>query len=211
QQVVAAGGAVERHLQADDRGDALVTEGLALLIAQVAAVAVIARWPAGLALLLAQRGQALRRAEALVCVALGQQAVGVFAVQVEPLALEVGAVRAADIRPFVPVQAQPAQRFGDRGDARLVVALLVGILDAQDEGAVVLAGKKVGEERGARAADVQVTGRAGREAHAHWSIVWVRHHSLPSPCYKGNKKRDQGIGTRYEVARAARGAVPRAV
>ena len=77
-------------------------------------------------------------------------------VPVHPLALIV--------RPLVPVQPQPLQPFEDAPGVGVGGALLVGVLDAQEEGAAVLAGPQPVEERGARPAYVQVAGGAGGEA-----------------------------------------------
>ena len=57
-------------------------------------------------------------------------------------------------------------RVEDRLHRRLGRALAVGVLDAQDELAAVLARVGPGEQRGARAADVQIAGGAGGEAGA---------------------------------------------
>ena len=54
----------------------------------------------------------------------------------------------------------------DRVDRRVGRALAVGVLDAQHEGAAVMAREEEVEERRARAADVQVAGRARSEARS---------------------------------------------
>ena len=86
-------------------------------------------------------------------------------VAVELLRLEVRAVRAADSAPSS--QSMPSQRNPSRiGCSASYVALLVGVVDAQDELAAVLAGEQPVEQGGADAADVQVAGGAGGEAGA---------------------------------------------
>ena len=79
----------------------------------------------------------------------------------QPLGLAIRPVRPADVGPFVPVEAEPAQILED---ARLRLArraLGVGVLDAQDERAVLAVREQPVEQRGARVADVQVAGGLG--------------------------------------------------
>ena len=74
----------------------------------------------------------------------------------EPLRLEVRFVRPADLDPFVPVQPEPTQVFGDLPLGAGHVALGVRILDAQDERSAGLPGEQPIEQRRPRAADVQM-------------------------------------------------------
>ena len=60
----------------------------------------------------------------------------------------------------VPIEAEPAHPVEDRVDRLLGRAGLVGVLDAQQEFAAVVAGEQPVEQRRARAADVQEAGRA---------------------------------------------------
>jgi hypothetical protein len=73
--------------------------------------------------------------------------------------------------PFVVVQAQPGHAFQDGVDRFFRGALAVGVLDAQDEGAAVVARMQPGEQRRARAADVQIAGGTGGEAAAYAHAV----------------------------------------
>ena len=68
--------------------------------------------------------------------------------------------------PLVPVEAQPAEALEDAGHHVGRRALDVGVLDAQDERAAGAAGVQPVEERGARAADVQVAGGGRGEPEA---------------------------------------------
>ena len=88
------------------------------------------------------------------------------AVALEPLRLEVRAVRAVDLRPLVPVEAEPAQAVENSLDHVVRRAFDVGVFDAQHEDAAQLAREQPVEERGARAADVEVAGGRGSEADA---------------------------------------------
>src|SRR5690349_15364115 len=87
------------------------------------------------------------------------------------LRLAVWSPRAANIRALVPVQAEPAQIAQDRRVGVGRGALDVGILDAEDERPMMAAGEQPVEQRGARVADVQLTGGAWSEAYAHDSRV----------------------------------------
>ena len=80
------------------------------------------------------------------------------------LALKIRAEISADVRAFVPIQPEPAQAFINGRRGFLGVALGVGVLDAQDQRAAVMPAKSQLNKRGARAADMQVTG--GRRGKA---------------------------------------------
>src|SRR5207245_6993089 len=108
-----------------------------------------------LALLLQQLG----RAVAVVGTAGAAKSLGVITVQVEALGLTVAGCR----RALVPVEPQPLERVEDEADVLVGRARAVGILDAQDEDAAVMARVPPVDERGPGAADVQVPGRAGRK------------------------------------------------
>mgnify|MGYP003694725645 CR=1 FL=1 len=85
----------------------------------------------------------------------------------QALRLAVGPARAADVGPFVPVEPEPAQVLEDALLGLLRRTLGVGVLDAEDERAVVPAREQPVEERRARVADVELTGGAGSEADSH--------------------------------------------
>jgi hypothetical protein len=61
-------------------------------------------------------------------------------------------------------------------DRALDEPALVGVLDAEDEGAAGAAGDQPGVERGAQIADVHVARRAGGETGAHGSVGDARFH-----------------------------------
>ena len=112
----------------------------------------------------------LRRAEAGVGAALGEQALGGGMVDVETLHLLVGAERAADVGTLVPVEPEPLHGAKDYLGVLLGGAGRVGVVDSQDEGAVVRAGEGPVVDRGARAADVQLARGRGREADADGTV-----------------------------------------
>ena len=68
-------------------------------------------------------------------------------------------MRAADVGPLVPVEAEPAQVLEDAGLGLARRALGVGVLDAQDERAVLAVREQPVEQRRARVADVELPGR----------------------------------------------------
>src|SRR2546427_716659 len=105
--------------------------------------------------------QELGRAVAVVGAARGAQSLGVLTVDFEPLGLPVARRR----RPLVPVEAEPLEGLEDRGEVLVGRAGTVGVLDPKDEGPAVVARVEPVEQRGARAADVEVSRRARREAH----------------------------------------------
>ena len=76
------------------------------------------------------------------------------------------AALALALGPLVPVEAQPGEAAEDLRLALGRRALAVGVLEPEHEGAAGVAGDQPVEEGGARAADVEAAGGAGREAHA---------------------------------------------
>ena len=81
-----------------------------------------------------------------------------------PFRLGVRTPRTADLRPFLPVQAQPVQVFQQRRDVFGTAALPVGILDPQQKLAAPAPGQEGVEQCSADVAQVQIAGRAGCEA-----------------------------------------------
>ena len=114
--------------------------------------------------LLALRGQLLLAHPAAIGVAALEQLVRDFGVARPELRLVIFVP--------VPIEAEPAHPVEDRVDRLVGRARLVGILDAQQELAAVVAGEQPVEQRRARAADVQEAGRGGREAGDHGRLIW---------------------------------------
>src|SRR5262249_7625609 len=145
-----------RHAEADDGGAAL---GDVLAVAAGALVLVGARLARGLLHGGAARVDLLARAVAAGRPALGAELVRVLLVEVQPLRLEVGGRGALLARALVPVHPQPGEAVEDGLHGLGGGALLVRVLDAQDEDAAVALRMEVVEEGGAGATDVEVTGR----------------------------------------------------
>ena len=71
-----------------------------------------------------------------------------------------------EYRLLIPIEAQPAKPIEDRLDGLRGRALAVGILDAQQEAATMVAGEQPVEERRAGTADMQGAGGRGGESNA---------------------------------------------
>src|SRR5262249_15130267 len=98
-------------------------------------------------------------AEAAIGAPGGQELLAALAVAVE--------ARALQVRPLVPLDADPDERVLDLAGHRLVRALAVGVLDAQHEGATLAVAEEVVVDRRAHAADVEIPRGRGCEAHPH--------------------------------------------
>ena len=87
-----------------------------------------------------------------------QQLRGALAIHFHTLGLVVGA--------FIPVEAEPAHALQDAVNHLRGRALEIGVLNAQDERAAMMAGEQPIEQCGAGAAHMQVSGGRGRETDA---------------------------------------------
>ena len=131
-------------------------------------------------------------AEAVIGVATLHEALCVGEVGVAPLGLDVGADRTADVGTFVVVQAAVAQRFIYDFDRALYLTGLVGVLDAEQELAVRVAGDAPGIERRAQIADVHIPRRTRREAGADLAARNALFHFL-KPCIVHTDKPPKGL------------------
>src|SRR6187549_366450 len=90
------------------------------------------------------------------------------------LRLEVRLVGAADLGPLVPIEPEPAEAVEDRLQRLGDVALLIGIVDAQQELPAALAREQPIEQRRPDTPDVQIARGARREPcpyrHSSWSL-----------------------------------------
>ena len=103
--------------------------------------------------------------------------------------LEIGPERAADLGAFVPVHPHPAEAVEDLLDGLLDVALLVGVVDPEDELAAVVAGEEPVEEGRPDPPDVEEAGRAGGEPRAYA-------HDVGRPCLGRNRLPTNELGPR---------------
>ena len=150
-----------RDALADDVGLARGGAAVGLLLRKRAAGVV---GTAELARVLLGRGLL---AEAAVGVAAAHQQLRVFLIQPAPLGLHIGADRAADVRALVVVEPALGQGLVDHVHRALDETALVGVLDAQDELALSVAGNKIGIECGAQVAHVHVSCGGRRKTGAH--------------------------------------------
>jgi hypothetical protein len=89
-------------------------------------------------------------------------------------------VGAADIRAFVPLDAEPAEAFVDAVHGTFDEAFLVGVFDAEEKLAAASAGEGPGEEGSTNVADVRV-------ARGAWGIACADGQT-------GSSERAAGIG-----------------
>ena len=168
-EIVDRGLPLERSLEADDGIDA----GGRFARIAVAPAPVVDPAPAFGPGARPHRRQLLRRGEAEIRLAPGEQLVG-----------DLGMARRArelEHRLAVPVDAQPVQAGDDRRHRRRRRASAVRILDAQPKGAARMPRIEPVEQRGARAADMERPGRGGGEACDDRHDAARRRTALESP------------------------------
>ena len=178
--VVEGGGALLGDALADDVGLAGGDAGLCFLKRQVAAGIVRAVELAGIL------GALRLFAEAVIGAAALDEQLGVFAVGVAALGLDVGSHGAADVGAFVVVEPALGERAVDHIGRALDEAALVGILDAEDEGAARVARNEPSVERGAQVANVHIAGGGGSEARADLTMRDLRLHLVEVRHIKGH-------------------------
>ena len=162
--IVKARHAALGDLLADDIGLTRGQLGGNFLGGQVAAVAVVVGHFARSALGLVHFVQALLGAEAVVRLAGLDQLLGILLEHAHALALDIGADRAADVGTLVPGQAGSLERAVDDVGSALDQAALVGVLNAQDKGAAVVARLQIGVQCGAQIAYMHIACGGRRKA-----------------------------------------------
>ena len=123
-------------------------------------------------------GLLLLFAEAAVGVPLLDEKLCVFAVKSAALGLNVGAHGTADVGTLVV--AEPALCHGAVNDVHgaLDVALLIGVLDAQDELSAGMTGDEPGVQSRAQVAYVHISRGAGGKSRAYLALGYARLHFL---------------------------------
>ncbi|MNM94018.1 hypothetical protein D3C81_1064080 [compost metagenome] len=167
QQVRYYANAFARHLHADHMRLAGSQATRHFFWRQQQGTTVIARGLATGHLLGTHLVQLFGGAEAREGMAHVDQLLGVLLVDIAALALTVRAMRAADVRAFAPLDAEPAQGVEDLLFGLTGRTQLVGIFDTQDEFAAVLLGKAVVEQGDISGADVGIASRRRRDTRAN--------------------------------------------
>ena len=182
----------ERRAAAEARGEVFKYDKhcLHFLLAQVQAVLIVLEhlapgFSGGAALV-----QLLLGAEAIIGVAALDELLGVGHVHQLALGLHIRPVIAADIRPLIPVDAAATERLVDDLRRAFDEALLVGILNAQNEFAAHLLGVQVVIQGRPQAAQVHISRRRRRESCAYFHVILLAEalplHSdrgaTPAPC-----------------------------
>ena len=164
--------AVKRHLDADRVGLAGIDPGLCLCRVDVPAGALVSlEGVLALLCLALVLCELLGRAEAVVGVAGFHEILCSLAVEIHAVGLLVGAEVAADLGTFVPVKPQPLHGAEDDLGVLLGGAGRIGVVDPQDERAMVGTGEGPVEDCGAGAADMELAGGRGREAHTDGTVL----------------------------------------
>src|SRR5207245_10685985 len=102
---------------------------------------------------------------------------------------------ALEVRPLVGTDPQPGEAVEDHPGVLLGAALLVGVLDPQNEAAGGGPGKEPVEERGAGSADMEVAGGRWGEANPDGRVSGVRHRV--SWCLRAGIRRQPRIRPSY--------------
>ena len=158
-----AGFAFGGRIHPDGPRDAGIQLLLYFFLAQVQAVLVVFPGAARCFHLCLPLLDFLLGAEAVIGMAGFDQLLCIGEIGILALGLDVGTAGAADIGTFIPVKAAGAEGIVDHFGGAFHKTLLVSILNAQDELAIVLLGEEISVKRGAHAAQVHETGGAGGE------------------------------------------------
>ena len=109
----------------------------------------------------------------------------ILRINVLALTLKVRPESAARLRPFVPVNAQPAQPVEDRTERRRRIARGIRVFDAEHERPAPVPREEPVEQRRARPAGVEITGGRGSETNAR-SSAGHGHHANRSAAGKSS-------------------------
>jgi len=91
--------------------------------------------------------------------ALAEKFLRLLLIDFKTVGLAIRTVASANIGAFIPVNSQPLQVFEDLRFIPRLAALHVGVFDAQNHRAILLPGEQPVEQRGARVAHVEMSGR----------------------------------------------------
>lgn len=82
-------------------------------------------------------------------------------------------MRTIHSRSFIPIEPEPTESFQNWFERGFNIALLVGIVDPQDELAAVFTSEQPVEQSGANSTDVKIARGAGSEASANGHVIRV--------------------------------------
>jgi hypothetical protein len=85
------------------------------------------------------------------------QLAGGLVVQMLPLRLKVGTVRAFHTRPFIPIDPEPPEPVENRLEGFRLVAFGIGVVDAENELAAMPSREQPVEQRGTNATNMKIT------------------------------------------------------
>jgi hypothetical protein len=158
-------GACKWHLLTDDVGHAGIEILLDLFSREVSAVTVIT---SALGSVLLESFEALLGAEASVSFAFFYELLGIGLIHREPLALDIRAVFAADIRTFIVIKARKLHCVIDYLSSTFYIALTVGIFDPEHKSTVFVPCSEILIKRGAKIAYMHKARGAGCESRAYF-------------------------------------------
>src|SRR6516162_3769425 len=108
------------------------------------------------------------RAEAEIGFALGQQPLGMFTIEIEPVTLAIRHIRPTHIRSFVPTDAKPPEVIEQLRFVSRFASLQIGVFNAQDHRAAGLACKEPVVKRRAGIANVELASGGGCKTNANF-------------------------------------------
>jgi hypothetical protein len=114
--------------------------------------------------------KALRGTIAVIGIPLSSQALGGLTIYLQALRLKIGTIFTTYLRPLIPIQAQPAQTVKDSLQRVFNFPGDIGILNADNETAPVVAGKEPVKQGSPDIAHMGITGRTGSIANSDWVI-----------------------------------------
>src|SRR5438094_2236281 len=94
----------------------------------------------------------------------------ILLVNIRSFALQIWSEISAHMRTFIPIEAEPAQCFINRGGGFFSIARSIGVLDAQNEFAAVMSREEPIEKGCTCAADVEIASGRGGETDADFGI-----------------------------------------
>ena len=108
--------------------------------------------------------------------------VGVLAVKIAALGLNIGADRASDVGAFVVIKAALGHRAVDNVNRALDQTLLIGVFNSKNELSAAVARDEPCVQRSAQIAHMHISRGAGRKSRANLALGYASFHLL-EPCH----------------------------